>query len=189
MQFCRYRVLRVDRIGFLVYWKLCMMHFPGIYAGNMPFSAANPLFKVVLSPSITNGTSWCTGDRSLALLISSLVMSWSSSVKCGMMVGAWLYCVPLILDRCQNYGLVLLLLNYNGGTQHAIQYGMMISWRVLIQVYSWYLIFVILYAKQTSEKSIIQKWASGFIRHSVRPYLRRCDVGFSRWVGRRWKWC
>lgn len=29
---------------------------------------------------------------------------------------------------------------------------------------------------------------SGFIRHSVRPCLRRCDVGFSRWIG-RWKRC
>lgn len=30
---------------------------------------------------------------------------------------------------------------------------------------------------------------SRFIRYSVRPCLRRCDVGFSRWIRRRWRRC
>ena len=130
MQFCRYRVLRVDRIGFFSILKA--LH--DAFSRHIGWQYALQRRKsVIQSRAVAVYNKWnLLMYRRPFLSITNLIARDELVVLCEMwhgrmMVGAWLYCVPLILDRCQNYGLVFLLLNYNGGTQHAIQYGMMIS--------------------------------------------------------------
>ena len=142
MQFCRYRVLRVDRIGFFSILKALRDAFPRHIGRQYALQRCE---SVIQSRAVAVHNKWnLLMYRRPFLSITNLIARDELVVLCEMCmtVRAWLYCIPLILDRCQNCGLVFLLWNYDGGTQHAIQYGMMISRRVLISVYSWYLIFV-----------------------------------------------